>query len=443
MKLRPFQRLFVREALRPGVDTAALSIPRGNGKSWLAAHILKRCMTPGDRLHVTGAEYLLCAGSIEQARLCFRFVRADLEPTGNYRFIDSVQRIGATDKRDNTRLRIMSSNASTAMGIVGVPLLVADEPGSWKTVGGQLMYDAIQTAMGKPGSTLRAIYIGTLAPATVGWWPELIGGGSDGSTYVQALKGDPKRWNQWREISRVNPLTKISATFRAKLIEERNKARKDSRLKARFLSYRLNVPTADEASTLLTVDDWRLVLARQVEPRAGRPVVAVDMGGGRAWSAAVALYRSGRIEALALAPGIPSLADQERRDRVPSGTYQRLHDAGTLMLADGLRIPPASRLWGAITARWGSPAAIVCDRFRLPDLEDAGVSCPIVPRVTRWSEASADIRALRSGALDGPFAVDPGSRSILTASLAVATVQNDDAGSVRLVKTGTNNNGPR
>ena len=33
MDLRPFQRRFVRAATAPGIDTAALSLPRGNGKS--------------------------------------------------------------------------------------------------------------------------------------------------------------------------------------------------------------------------------------------------------------------------------------------------------------------------------------------------------------------------------------------------------------------------
>ena len=129
---RPFQRVFLRRALAPGIDTAALSIPRGNGKSTLAAHILTRCMTPGDPLHQSGKEYVLLAGSLEQARMCFRPIRGDLEPTGEYRFIDSVTRLGITDLRDGTRLRVMSSNARSAMGLVGVPLLVADEPGHGK-----------------------------------------------------------------------------------------------------------------------------------------------------------------------------------------------------------------------------------------------------------------------------------------------------------------------
>ena len=153
--LRAFQKQFVRRALAPEVDIAALSIPRGNGKSWLAAHLLERCLTPGNELHVPGSEYLLCAASIEQARLVYRFIRTELEETGEYSFIDSTTRIGITHKASNTRLRVLSSNGKTAMGIVNCPLLVADEPGSWESVGGTLMYDAIITALGKPNSPMR------------------------------------------------------------------------------------------------------------------------------------------------------------------------------------------------------------------------------------------------------------------------------------------------
>ncbi len=68
--------------------------------------------------------------------------------------------------------------------------------------------------------------------------------------------------------------------------------------------------------------------ARIVPERKGRPVVGVDLGGGRAWSAAVAVYPNGRTEALACAPGIPDIRTQEKRDRVPKGTYSRLVDDG-------------------------------------------------------------------------------------------------------------------
>ena len=213
-ELRAFQKEFVRRALAPGVDVAALSIPRGNGKSWLAAHLLQRALTPGDSLHVA-------------------FIRAALEPSGEFRFIDSATRIGILHRASNTRLRVLSSNAKSAFGIVGTPLLVADEPGSWEAVGGTLMYDAIVTALGKPNSPMRTVFIGTLAPSMGGWWHDLIADGSNGSTYVQALQGKVEAWSTWAEIRRCNPLTAISGDFRKRLLVERDAARVDSRLKGK------------------------------------------------------------------------------------------------------------------------------------------------------------------------------------------------------------------
>ena len=79
---------------------------------------------------------------------------------------------------------------------------------------------------------------------------------------------------------------------------------------------------------LLTIEDWAEVTGREVPEAEGRPIVGVDLGGGRAWSAAVAMFPSGRIDALAVCPGIPDIEAQERRDRVASGTYRRLADTG-------------------------------------------------------------------------------------------------------------------
>ena len=384
-----------------------------------------------------------CAASIEQARLVYGFVRAALEPSGEYSFIDSVTRLGITHKPSHTKLRIISSNGKTAMGLVNVPLAVADEPGSWEVNGGALMWDALTGAQGKPGSPLKIIIIGTLAPLATGaghfWW-DLIHDGSRGSTYVMEFHGALETWDKWHTIRKANPLTAISKEFRAKLLEERDNARQDSRLKARFLSYRLNLPTRDESDVLLTTDDWRQVERREVPERNGKPIVGVDLGGGRAWSAATAIYPNGRTEALAVAPGIPSLEEQEKRDRVPRGTYGKLYDLGMLDVAEGLRVQPPALVWESIREKWGTPKMIICDRFRLPELQDCiKAAARIEPRVTRWSEQSFDIRALRQMAKDGPLSVDPDSRMLIATSLSRAMVVNDDSGNVRQKKHGTNN----
>ena len=443
-ELLRFQREFIAAVENPAYDTVAISGPRSLGKTFISSHVLARCMTPGDVLNQPGREYVLGAASLEQARLTFQFIRETLEPTGEYRWIDSSTRLGATHKATNTKLRAISSNAKTSFGLVGVPVVCIDEPGSLEVVGGQLLADSLFTAQGKVGSKLKLILAGTLAPVATKaghWWWELVMAGTNKSTHVQHFKGDTEGWDSWPVIKRANPLVMVDSGFRRKLLEERDAARVDTRLKARFLSYRLNIPSGDESTVLLSVPDYQKVTARAVPERSGRPIVGIDLGGGRAWSAAVALWSNGRVEALAVAPGIPDLGEQERRDRVPQHTYQKLKDSGSLRVAEGLKVQPPAQVWEMVKETWGRPQLIVCDRFRLPELEDATrrERARLEPRISRWSEAAFDIRSLRQMALDGPLSVDVDSRALLGVSLSGSMVRNDDQGNTRLIKDGTNN----
>ena len=172
---------------------------------------------------------------------------------------------------------------------------------------------------------------------------------------------------------------------------------------------------------------------------AGKPIVALDLGAGRAWSAAVGVWESGRVEALAVAPGIPSLADQEAtRPR----TRHDVHGAR------GAR-PVANSGWSTCSGTGGLVAAcggtLGCSGGRRVRQVPAGRTgrrgtggTPLEARVSRWSEASADIRALRRLAKDGPWTVDADSRLLIAASLAAAVVKSDDQGSTRLVKSANN-----
>ena len=439
-ELRPFQRRFLRGALAGGTDTAALSLPRGNGKSTLAAWLAARALTPGDSLFRAGTESHIIAASVGQARrTTFKILRRFFEDRDDWVIAESQNNAHVKHRPTGTRVSVLPGNSKTAQGLVDCPLIIADEPGSWEVVGGAAVWAALRTAQGKPESAMRTILIGTLAPHGVDghWWPNLTRKGTRGSVFVQSIEGDRKRWREVAEIRKCNPLMWRFPASRAKLLEERDEAIGDSRLKAEFLSYRLNVPSRDESTVLLTVDDWELATRRPAGERDGRPVVGLDLGGGRAFSAAVGVWPSGRVEAVAVAPGIPNIAAQEKRDRVPAGTYQRLVDSGVLTVAGGLRVQPPGALVDRI--REWAPRFIVCDRFKLESLRDTTPCCPIVPRVTRWSEATADIGALRKLAKDGPLSVAPESRGLLTASLAVASVKNDDGGSVRMVKDDAHN----
>jgi len=444
LELLPFQQRFLKQVFNPNIDTLALSVPRGNGKTHLAAYLLTRSMTPGDPLFVgVGKEAILLAGSIDQARQCYRPVRNWLEAVDSeaYAFTDSSRALGIRHKASRAVLKVVSSDAKKQMGIVNCPLLVADEPGSWEEAGGLLMYQAIRGAQGKPDSELKVILIGTVAPAVSGnWWDKLVKDGNVHGRYVQSIKGNAEKWDQASELQKCNPLMWKHKKSRALLLRERDEARSDPMLKAYFISYRLNQPIGDETQMLLTLEDWDRVIARPVAAREGEPVVGIDLGQDRAWSAAVAIWSNWRVEAFAVAPGLPSIAAQETRDRVPQGVYQALHDTGQLLVAEGKRVPPAEMLVNEMLERWGYPRQVICDRFRAAELEDATQGqFEIEPRTTRYSEASQDIRALRRQALDGDLCVDPASTDLLAASLYFAQVKPDNAGNIMLIKRGFNN----
>ena len=131
---------------------------------------------------------------------------------------------------------------------------------------------------------------------------------------------------------RVNPVAAVKPHLRRTLEREHAAALASDRAARTFRQYRLNIP-GDPVDTqpLITTAEWAWVCVRPVPACEGQPIVGVDLGGSRSWSAAVALWPSGQIEAWAIAPGVPSLANQEREDQVPEGTYVELARSGGLL----------------------------------------------------------------------------------------------------------------
>ena len=441
--LQPFQRRFIRALESGDYDELCLSIPRGGGKTWLGAHLLARCLTPGDPLNVRGAEYMCCAASLQQARLVFRFLRAalDREPyRRRWSWQDSSQVVSVRDVVEGTRVRVIASTGKTAMGLVGVPLVVADEPGAWTGVHGDTMRAALSTAIGKPGNRMRVVYIGTLAPASPNnWWPRLVNAGTEDRTYVMLFQGDAEKWSKWSEVKRCNPLVGIDPATARRLKSEQRAALSDEQRRAEFTAYRLNQPLMGSASSLCTVTEWNAVGRAAVKPRGRYPaVVGVDLGAGKSWSAAVAWWHTGRVECFALAPGDPGLRELERRDRQPRGLYTRLVKDGSLLIDHGLKMQRAAPLIDEVFDRWGGRpgiAVIVCDRFRGAETLDAVRGrCPVMRRVSRWSEASEDIQAFRRAVRDGPLSLPQVDWDLMFASLAQTTIRSDEKGLYRIEK---------
>ena len=335
--LYPFQKRILNAVFGGRYSQVVFSAPRGNSKTYLAARAVREVIDPEGDHFAEGRDCVLIAATLDQAGLVFDNLKDWLEESGEYQFRESGNKLSVTHKRTGVRCRAVSSDAKGAFGLgARERIIVCDEPGAWQVRKGALMRDAIETALGKPGSKLVVFWIGTQAPAERGWWPDLCRSETEGRTAVFSWIGDPKKWKQLRELWRVNPLLKHFADSKVELLDKWAKAKRDATQKGRFLSYRLNVPTADESDLLLSVDQATALFERTPGDREGKPKVGIDLGANRAWSAATAIWPSGLVDALAIAPGIPDLARQEERDSVEAGTYARLVETGRLLIADGL-----------------------------------------------------------------------------------------------------------
>ena len=210
----PFQQQFVAALSRKDdpPEIAALSCPRGNGKSWLCGGLVARSLTPGDPLFEPGVENILVSSSTNQARIVLEFARAALGETEGYRWrADGVEHL---DSR--ARVRIVSSDARRALGLgANVRLIIADEPGAWSPIQGRRLWDAMLTSLGKRHAQI--LVVGTLAPAPLtgpaSWWPSFVASGSGDGRHVALLQADTDRWRDFDEVLRVNPVVAINPSI--------------------------------------------------------------------------------------------------------------------------------------------------------------------------------------------------------------------------------------
>ena len=215
VRLAPFQRRWIRGAFAPGCYKALLCGPRGLGKSTLSAHLLAAALSPSGPLHVPGAESVLLASSLDQARIPFAFLR-QICAGPEFRWQDSSQRVAVTHTPTGARVRVASSDAKRAFGLgANTPIVVGDEPGAWAERAGSLMHDALETAGGK--AEMRLLLIGTRAPGDEGgWWRTLVDAGSDlPGTYVQTHaataddSGEVPGWDSWKTIRQGEPVNRL------------------------------------------------------------------------------------------------------------------------------------------------------------------------------------------------------------------------------------------
>ncbi len=429
----PWQRQFVRGAFAPGVQSAALSVGRGNGKTAVLSGIA--AATLDGPLAVPRGETVIVASSFEQARIAFEHVLAfmgdELRDKRRWKVWDTAQQARIESRKTGARVRCVGSDPRRAHGLAPV-LVLADEPAQWPETTGERMVAALRTAAGKQPHS-RFVALGTRPADPEHWFAKMLAGGADYAQCHAAGPDDPKfRRRTW---GKANPSLAHMPDLEAAIRTEAGQARQDPALLASFEALRLNLGTEDAAvSTLLDAGFWRLIEGEA--ERAGAAVWGVDLGATAAQSA-VACYwpETGALASLAAFPAEPSLRERGLRDGV-GGLYVECARRGELLTL-GRHTTDVSGLLGAALGRFGRPSRIVADRWREGDLREAldaaGVPLAVLEfRGQGFRDGAEDVRGFRKACADRR--VIPAPSLLLRSAMAEARTVSDPAGNHKLSK---------
>ena len=429
----PWQARFVRGAFRAGVQSAALSVARGNGKTALLSGIA--AATLDGPLMVPRGETVIVASSFEQARIAFEHVLAfmgdKLADNRRWKIWDTAQQARIEDRQTGARVRCVGSDPRRAHGLAPV-LVLADEPAQWPETTGERMTAALRTAAGKQPHS-RFVALGTRPADPEHWFAKMLAGGADHAQCHAAGPDDPKFHK--RTWAKANPSMAHMPDLEAAIRTEARQAREDPALLASFEALRLNLGTEDAAvSTLLDAGLWRAI--EGTAERAGAPVWGVDLGATAAQSAISAYWpQTGALASLAAFPAEPSLAERGLRDGC-GGLYVECARRGELLTL-GRHTTDVTALLQAALDRFGRPSRIVADRWREGDLREAlgAAGIPLAALEFRgmgFRDGAEDVRQFRRACADRR--VVPVPSLLLRSAMSEARTVSDPAGNSKLSK---------
>jgi phage terminase large subunit-like protein len=442
VKIAPFQRQFIKGALKETTSAAVLSIGRGNSKTATSSGLaLAALLGVTDRQ--PAREVILAARTRDQAQIAWRFVAGfalslpdELQRQLIFRRSPRLE-IEFEGDGGNHFIRAIAADGKSALGSAPT-LVVMDERGHWALDRGDALEHALMSGLGKRGG--KALLISTSAADDTHPFSRWIDDPQPG-VYVQEHRPAPGLPVDDRESLMVaNPgasygiganLTWLEAAAR------RAMARGGSALTSFRLYNRNERCSAETRDLLLTVDEWLSCEAGELPPRGGPLVIGIDLGGSASMSAA-ALYwpETGRLETFGTFPGKPSLADRGAADGV-SGRYVEMEQRGELTTLGDQTVPVAAWLSEVMRHADGETvAALVADRYKQAELGEAlqraGITAPIVWRGQGFRDGGEDCERFRRAAFDGLVRSKPSL--LLRSAFADAVTLRDPANNLKLAK---------
>lgn len=434
--LFPWETKFLAGAFAPDVQTAALSIGRGNGKTSFLAGIAAAA-TNGP-IAQPRAEVVIVASAMGQAKILWDSAFAYLQPSidakpYDWSITDGPQRSILVHKPTGIKLRAVGSDFRRLHGLAP-SLVLCDEPAQWLPAQRDPMIAALQTGLGKVPNS-RIIALGTKPESENHWFNQWLAGGADFSQLHAASEDDDIYLK--RTWAKANPSMRFLISLSRTIKADAARARRDDSQLASFKALRLNQGTPDtQRPELLNANTWKDCEVDVLPPATGNCVYGVDLGTNAAMSAVAAYWpQTGRLEVLASFPAEPSLTERGNRDGVGS-LYQDMLGRGELVLT-GHRTTDVSQLLNLALDRFGFPASLVSDRWREAELRDAADVAQLPPaavivRGQGFKDGGEDVRLFRRAALDGQIKT-PVSL-LMRSAMAGAVTVSDAAGNAKLAK---------
>ena len=432
----PWQRRFIKNAFRENVEIAGLSVARGNGKTTLIAGI---CTSYLLHKKLYNADVIVVASSFSQARICFdqviRFLRIKYNSESLkkvFRIQDSQNNAVIENRFSGLRLRCMGSDSKRLHGLQ-FQLAILDEGAQW-ILGGQKIYNAISTSLGKLHNA-RILAIGTKPTNPDHWFSKLLDDETTGYSQIHEIEKECKTIFQKRTWKKANPSLEHLPDLARAIKRESLVAKKDFNAQLSFRAYRLNQGTDEDAQDtyLISPETWRDCEV-DVE-REGLLVWGVDLSGGSALSALSAYWiDSGYLESMALVGDDPSLAKRGEIDSVGS-LYLKFADEGSLITSKGRAADIDTLLREGLT-RYGQPDVIIADRYKINEFSDAinrvGIDCEVGFRGMGFRDGSEDVERFRRACLQGR--VKAKKQLIARHCFAGCRVVSDPAGNEKISK---------
>ena len=433
--LEDWQIAWLRDALAPGVREAALCCARKNGKSGLVAALLLAHLVGPLNRHRWRSIVVSLTGTLAKE------LRRQIVEIAQDSGVDHLLRDYATPVPgrivglQGAEVTVLAADKATGHS-VGVDLAIVDESGLLEE-GQRPLWDAVTSSTsGRPGG--RTLHISIMG---------------DGPMYGELKDRQDGERVIWHEYS-ADPdcdLLDVTAwrqanpglgTIKDPEYMEHAAARAATTPAAApgFRAYDLNIPGSAKAQMVVMIPDYLACVVDILPPREGPAVLALDLGGASAFTAAACYWRSGRCEVYAGIGGIPDLGARGQGDGV-GGLYQRMHDAQELWLYEGQRETPIGDFVRDLAARLEGEniVRLVADEYRgarlLDALDEAELwnwARRLETRPVRWKQANEDIVAFQGAVIGGRVSFQ--ENTILTSAIREAKLESDTNGNVRLSK---------